>query len=168
VKYYRTKNGVVSKIYGKQRERSREKNYPMPSYTNHDLREWLFGQQLFHRLYSEWKESGYLKELAPSLDRRNDYKPYTFDNIRLTTWKVNKAKGESDRKNGINNKVNKAVLQFTRKDKFIAEFHSSMEAQRQTGIYSSNIGHTCRNERKTAGGFIWRFKKEKIDIGQIH
>ena len=42
--------------------------------------------------------------LAPSIDRKDDYKPYTFDNIQLTTWQQNKAKGHEDCKNGINNK----------------------------------------------------------------
>jgi len=159
VKYYRTKKGLVNSMYGGQRTRSRAKKYPLPPYSNDELKDWLFSQPLFHKLYDNWVESGFQRELAPSLDRRNDYKPYTFDNIRLTTWRENKAKGESDRRNGINNKVNKAVLQFTRDGELVAEFHSTKEAQRQTGIHYTNIGYTCKGKRKTAGGFIWKYKK---------
>ena len=38
------------------------------------------------------------------VDRLNDYKGYSFDNIQLMTWQENKDKGHRDCLNGINNK----------------------------------------------------------------
>ena len=37
-----------------------------------------------------------------------------------------------------------------------------VEASRNTGIHKSSIAKTCRKERKTAGGFKFRYKKDEI------
>ena len=41
-------------------------------------------------------------------------------------------------------------------DEFVAEFKSAMDAERQTGIHQ--IHRVCRNERKSAGGYKWKYK----------
>lgn len=48
-----------------------------------------------------------------------------------------------------------AVEQLTKDGQFIAYFRSKNEALRQTKVY--NITKVCRGERKTAGGFKWRY-----------
>ena len=53
----------------------------------------------------------------------------------------------------------KTVQQFSLDGKLIAEYISVSEAIRQTGI--TQIPKACRNERKTAGGYIWKYKEEK-------
>ncbi len=41
-------------------------------------------------------------------------------------------------------------------DEFVAEFKRAMDAEHQTGILQ--IHRVCRNERKSAGGYKWRYK----------
>lgn len=53
----------------------------------------------------------------------------------------------------------KPVLQYDLKGIFLAEYFSTQEAKRVTGI--SNISSCCRKEIKTAGGYIWRYKDEE-------
>lgn len=36
-------------------------------------------------------------------------------------------------------------------------FASIVDAQRKTGIFSNSISQVCRRERKTAGGYHWKF-----------
>ncbi len=55
----------------------------------------------------------------------------------------------------------KAILQFTKDRKFIAEFGSIMEAERITGIHNGNITQCCKGKRKTAGNYFWRHKNVK-------
>ncbi len=45
----------------------------------------------------------------------------------------------------------------------IADYESSAEAWRQTGINAAHINACCNNKpkRNSAGGFSWRFKKEE-------
>ena len=51
------------------------------------------------------------------------------------------------------------ILQFSKNGEFIAEYPSIMEASRQTGCNKGHICSCCKGERKSAGGFIWRYKE---------
>ena len=51
------------------------------------------------------------------------------------------------------------ILQFSKNGEFIAEYPSTMEAERQTGCHQQNICKCCKGKRKSAGGFIWRYKE---------
>ena len=53
----------------------------------------------------------------------------------------------------------KPILQFSKNGEFIAEYPSLMEASRQTGCNHGNICECCKGNHKSAGGFIWRYKK---------
>lgn len=52
------------------------------------------------------------------------------------------------------------VFQYTKEGVFVAEYESSNEASRQTGVNQGNISNCCFGIRKSAGGFIWRFKED--------
>lgn len=55
-----------------------------------------------------------------------------------------------------NKKKSTGVYQFDFKTgKFIAEYGSIREAERQTGVQNNNICLVCRGEKRQAGGFIW-------------
>jgi len=157
-KYFKTKEGLIARIYGGQRERSKHRGYIMPNYSREELQEWIFAQTNFQTLWDNWVKSNYDKMLVPSCDRDNDYKPYTLDSIKLVTWQDNFDKGHSDRVNGINNKHSKAVLQYDLQGNFINEYHSQMQASRETGVLNGDISACCLGVQKTAGGFIWKFK----------
>ena len=51
------------------------------------------------------------------------------------------------------------ILQFTKSGEFIKEWPSLREAGRQLGISHKNICHCLKGRHKSAGGFIWRYKK---------
>ena len=51
------------------------------------------------------------------------------------------------------------ILQFSKDGEFIAEYPSIKEAERQTGCYHGNICNCCKGKYKSAGGFIWKYKK---------
>lgn len=57
-----------------------------------------------------------------------------------------------------NNRACSPVLQYDKNLNLIKEYNSVAEASRETKICNQNIHHCCRNERKTAGGFIWKYK----------
>ena len=54
-------------------------------------------------------------------------------------------------------KRRKEVLQLDLEGNIVAQFKSVAEASRQTGFSKSPIAKTCRGERKSAGGFLWRY-----------
>ena len=52
----------------------------------------------------------------------------------------------------------KSVLQFDKSGNFIKEFPSITIASKETGIYLKAIGLNCRENRKSAGGYVWKYK----------
>ncbi len=151
--YRRTKMGLVVAIFSHQKEASKHRCHKPPLYSLNSLREWLLSQDSYHLLYDNWVKSGYKKELSPSIDRIDDYKGYSFDNIQLMTWSENDRKGSFCIRNGINNKLSKAVKQITKDNVEIKTHISISMATRDTG--AKNIGKCLAGERKTAGGFKW-------------
>ena len=55
---------------------------------------------------------------------------------------------------------NKPVLQYDKNNNFIKEWESGKQASRELNIPQSNINNNCNNKVKSAGGFIWKFKKQ--------
>lgn len=155
--YYQSRKGLFAKIYSDQRRSSKARKHSMPDYSLDELRKFAFIQDNFEELYSQWVESGYNKMLVPSFDRLDDYKPYTLDNIQLTTWTKNKKRGHEDMKKGINNKNSKAVKQLTLEGELVAQYHSSKHASRSTGVSSEGISLAANGRLKTSGGFKWKF-----------
>jgi hypothetical protein len=51
----------------------------------------------------------------------------------------------------------KEVNQFSKDGILVATYPSVNEARRNTSIL--NISQCCRGNRKSAGGFIWKFKE---------
>lgn len=58
---------------------------------------------------------------------------------------------------------NKAVVQMTKDGKVMASFISIRWASRELGIPHPNISECVNGKRKTAGGYVWRFKDDVSD-----
>ena len=65
----------------------------------------------------------------------------------------------SEAQTGNHNRPQTQVLQYSKSGEFIAEYPSIKEAEKQTGCYQGSICNCCRGERKSAGGFIWKYKE---------
>lgn len=57
-------------------------------------------------------------------------------------------------------KKSKPIQQFDFKGNLIQEFYGATEASRALHIYQGNITACCKGARKTAGGYIWKYKNE--------
>jgi len=156
--YRRTKKGLVTRMYGSQVYISKKRGYTIPTHTKKELKDWLFSQKKFHELYDSWKNSGYLTDLSPSCDRIDDYKGYSLSNIQLMTWEENNNKHYEDRKNGINNKRNKAVISIHKITMEEEYYYSISQAERETNTFNQDISKCCLGKRKSAGGYYWKFK----------
>ena len=157
LKKTRTKEGLISKIYATQKQSSKRRNHELPSYTKKEFSEWMYKQENFNKIYEEWKYKDYKKDLVPSVDRIDDYKGYSLDNIKLVTFRENYKKSHEDRKKGINNKQSKIVLQYDLKGNFIKEWYSISEAERN-GFNRGAISRCCKNFLKKHRGYIWKYK----------
>ena len=157
--YSRTKEGLIKSIYYDQRSHSLNRKHPMPEYSKEELIVWTFSQSNFDKLYENWVESGYKKDLRPSVDRKDDYVHYKLENLQLVTFRENYKRSHEDMKNGTNNKQSKTVYQYDLEGNFIKEFHSCRFAGRELNLSPTSIGRVCNYNQKTAGGFIWSYTK---------
>jgi group I intron endonuclease len=57
----------------------------------------------------------------------------------------------------INDNRRKIVQQFSLEGEFINEFKSVSEASKLTGCNKTGIGKVSRRERKSCGGYLWRY-----------
>ncbi len=157
----RTPSGIITGTYSSQKQNSIKRGHAQPTYTRDELYRWVISHKDFKSLYDAWTESAYLTKLKPSIDRKDDYKGYSFDNIRLVTHEDNLNKSYEDRHFGINTKASKAVVQFTKKGEYIDTYFSPKKAEAVTGIRDSSISKVCKGIRKSAGGFTWKYKGDK-------
>lgn len=89
---------------------------------------------------------------------------YTDGNLEWCTAKYNSNYGtgiERCSTKRVNGKKSKTVYQYSIDGKFIQEWVSGMEIERQLGFAQSHIGACCRGDlhHKTAYGFIWSYSK---------
>lgn len=155
----RTIDGLCDSIYRGQVDRSKARGHTPPPYDKIELRLWLKSLPVFWTLYSAWVKSGYLKNLIPSTDRLDDYKPYSFDNIRLVTWEENNTKGYYDSKIGRNTKRSKTVQMLDLSGLFLKSFHSVGAAATYMGRRSrSSISSACLGKQAQAYGYRWEYK----------
>ena len=78
---------------------------------------------------------------------------------RMSESHIGKHLLEEHRRKISQSKGVNGILQFSKNGEFIAEYPSTGEAERQTGCYHGNICNCCKGNRKSAGGFIWRYKE---------
>ena len=58
----------------------------------------------------------------------------------------------------ISEKTSKPVLQFTKDGELIREWKSATDVQRNLGYDNSHISKCCNEKRKSANGFVWKYK----------
>ena len=156
-KYKRSLRGKALGIYHSQVQTSIKRGHKLPEYTKKEFVDWIIGNDRYIELHSNWVESGYKRFQAPSCDRIDDYKSYSFDNIQLVTWEENHKKGASDIRNGINTKKCKSVIMVSDDDKKLIQFHSTLSAARYFGKNDSSFIVKAIKKGCKAYGFKWKY-----------
>jgi hypothetical protein len=129
----------------------------LPKYSKDELLCFLLENEVFNTLYEEWVLKDYLKNFTPSVDRLDDYKGYSFDNIQIITWRENCKKHHNDRRHGVNNKHSKAIYLKNLSTGKVIKFNSMSEAKRRTGTRRDVMTWCCNGEREQPRGFVWSF-----------
>ena len=76
-----SKEGLLYGIYHGQKSSAQRRRHPLPTYSLFALIEWCMNQKTYHKLFEAWEKSGYKHELVPSINRLDESKSYSFDNI---------------------------------------------------------------------------------------
>lgn len=150
-----TEKGVIRVLYKTQKRHSKARGHPAPSYTKNEFRKWLYDNG-YKELYDAWVQSGYDKWKKPSCDRIDDYKGYSFDNIRLTTWKENKDKQTRDRllHRSTSGECCKNVQRLDSEGNVLKEWVSHNSCRRETGIC---MGYYIHANKIAPDGYFYRY-----------
>lgn len=84
----------------------------------------------------------------PSIDRIDNDKDYTYNNCQFLEHNENSVKDKR-----------KPIIRYDLNGNFIDEWISIAEATRKLKILHIHL--CCKGLRKTAGGFLWRYKNEQ-------
>lgn len=104
----------------------------------------------FLRLFKLWQESNFDYGLVPSVDRIDNTKGYTIDNMQFLT--------HSD--NSLKDQELTPIVVLTKQLEFIAEYESQASAEKATGVPQSNLWKVCNKQRKSAGGLVFMYKED--------
>lgn len=108
-------------------------------------------------------------EKKPEIDHINtDSTDNRVENLRWVTHKENmnnplsrkKQSGSMQGKKypqGKKHKQSKQIIQFTINGKFIKQWDSVMDVERELGLKHQNICHNALGKSSNCGGFIWRY-----------
>jgi len=128
-----------------------------------------------HRLIAETFKPN--PDNKPCIDHINTYKDDNrIENLKWVTHKENSSnpltrehisKGKSGEKHPYYHKYGKdipnakPVLQYDLEGNFLREWECARQIERELGISFKYISRCCHNNygRKTAGGYIWKFKE---------
>uniref|UniRef100_UPI004047E956 NUMOD1 domain-containing DNA-binding protein n=1 Tax=Polaribacter sp. TaxID=1920175 RepID=UPI004047E956 len=58
----------------------------------------------------------------------------------------------------MKDKRKKIIQKLSLDGDFIKEFNSVSEASKQTGCNKTSIAKVCRGERKSSGGYLWKYR----------
>lgn len=161
------KNGLLDDVFGKPREYTKDE--ALKEAANYRSIEQIRVKN--HHLYSYLKKNNLFKEAKPTdaMFRRAKtiegawevskyYNSITeLCNHAPVAYRLLKEAGLLQKR--YPNSVRKAVLQYGLDGTFIKEWPNAHSAERALNI--SGIGEVCKGKKKSAVGFLWKYKEEK-------
>ena len=157
INYYRTMNGFLTHRYASMKQRN------VVSFSKEELSKWLdCRKRLFEKLLIEWKKNGFKREFSPSINRIDDFKGYSIDNIELITWKKNNELGI----NSIKTKKQKERPVTLHKGNENVDFNSIKDACKFLNVTHQSVCKVVNGKYKTCKGYKITSKKPNRRSGE--
>lgn len=137
-------NRLIDNVYGHQKASDKI------LYTWDQLCDWLHKETNFVALYQDWKVYSFEKEYTPTVIRIDASKPFSLDNLRVTT--------AAHAREYCTHKRERKVIQMDDDGKEIANFSNArVAAQFLNYKCYSNIHEACKGTKKRVAGYRWKY-----------
>lgn len=70
---------------------------------------------------------------------------------------------DTKKKISQNSAIKRKVNQYDLNGSFIKQYESLKQAEKETGIFSQNIGKVCRGQQQYAKGYLWRYADDSAN-----
>ena len=152
-KYDSSEKGVIRVLYKTMKRNNKNRGFGEMVFTKQEFCSWLYNNN-FKDLYTDWVSTGKSSLNKPSVDRIDDFKGYSFDNINLVTWKENKDHQTRDMLEGVGTSGKRctAIGKYLNGE-LIKTYISYQEVRREEGYcvhYPVKNNYPCKN------GYMWK------------
>lgn len=147
--FRKTPKGILTNMYQHMKVRHET------TVTLKEFHEMFLEDKKFLRIFNEWVKSGYLKQKKPSIDRINNKKGYSKDNIQIISWADNRFKQSMERRSrkGKVYQIKDGVVVAIHRSQIDASKHLHITQSRLS--YALNFGNQCE-------GFYWRYENPDL------
>ena len=150
---YRTFDGRLNIIYSCMQTRYKDSNKKNINDLCSKQEFILFAENSnYRKLYNSWVESGYVHKLVPSIDRVDNNKGYTIDNIQFLTKSDNIIKGNKEVKRKQKPDASGKPIKLT-KNNVIKIFKSAKKACDFLGKNRNAVHIAMKNSRLIDGWY---------------
>jgi hypothetical protein len=119
---------------------------------------WKDGKQKTHKVHRLVAEAFLLNpDNLPCVCHKDDNP--ANNNVENLFWGTMKDNMDDCQRKGRHFRPKRPVAQYSKDGVLIAEYESTCEAERQTGVCQTNIAQCCGGKKhyKSAGGFKWSY-----------
>lgn len=97
------------------------------------------------------------KETRAKLSRARMKENLSEETLRRRSEGLKGRKFSDEHKKKIGLANSKAVCMYTKDGEFIRMFNSMVEIENELGISHSHVSQCCKGQRKTSGGYSWKY-----------
>ena len=126
MRYYNTHKGRINRMFSGMKERSLLFNRDMCDKI--DFLGFMANNKQYEELFEKWVQSGYDALLVPTVDRIDNTRGYTLDNMQILTRSDNISKGNKETKTGVSHDKTSFKKTILKKEERVLVFSSRKEA----------------------------------------
>lgn len=154
-KYEKTHNGFVMRMYRNMKSRiegiQKQKAHLYDGkaiLSKEQFYKWVLNNPDFLRLFELYKDSGFDRKLAPSVDRVDSKLGYELSNMEIITHSENSRRGAVGRSKGL--------VQAYKGDELVCTFAGAYECSQELNISISHISYVISGKAKQAKGYTFK------------